>query len=1028
MEWKRLIKANRRQVFFVFAAFFLMALTSYFSVSVIVERRMIQGTEAAIRVAELNVSVGLSETEATLNNMTRAVREMIEKGESRDGISKYFKNTTEWLRERDSWRTSFHGAFGYIQREFIDDAGLIDPIGFTPQTRPWFDAAVRNSGKSTIYTEPYVHWRDRTIVLTAIRNLYGSEGQYYGILGIDMSMSWLQEYVQKLYTADDSYGVILDPYMVTIAHPQSAYIGLQLQNMGKGYRAIYNELMRGVSSMKVEDVDGVSAIVSFFRMFNGWYIGVVTPYNSYYMDVYVMAAILSALGFILMAVLSGVLLQLSAAKERSDEKNRSKSSFLARMSHEIRTPMNAVIGLGELGLRMEDLPPPALEYFAGIRQAGRNLLSIINDILDFSKIEAGGLEITSFPYTLASLLNDVVNVARVRLLSKPILFLVNVESAIPNNLVGDETHVRQVLLNLLSNAMKYTEKGFVKLSVSFERTKNGSILLKFQVADSGIGIKPEDMEGLFGDFVRLDAERNKGVEGTGLGLVIVKKLCLAMDGNVTVESVYGQGSVFTAVIPHKHGGGRPVASVDDAGGKSVLLYDERVLYAESIATTLKDLGVDVAVAVGQEEFVEKLTSGDFRFTFVSSRVAGQLNAIISGAKLKTELVLLADLDEASSFWDSAVVLMPAYAVSIANALNHETPADLDGKAGKFEARFTAPEAKVLLVDDMSSNLLVAKGLMAPYRVAVTLCGSGREAVELARKERFDVIFMDHMMPGMDGIEATAAIRALGGKRLPIIALTANAVSGMKEMFLQNGMNDFLSKPIDPGKLEAVLRRWIPEEKRRRVKTGASGAYQKHEKNAVFRITGLNVEKGVFLTGGTEVGYITVLGQYCRDADSRMEFIDFSYAERDLRKFTTQVHALKSVLASIGASELSRMAAFLEDAAESGDMGYIRACVDGFRQKLFELTARVRAVLETRKTEAEGKRDILDSAMLTRLKGALEKENISEVNGILRGLEGKFFDEETMKTLSEIDDLILMFDFEDAIEALDGLLEGAGRLS
>ncbi|MDR2522859.1 MAG: response regulator [Synergistaceae bacterium] len=1033
MDKKRLIKANYRQVFFVFAAFFLMVLTSYLSVSSIVERRLIQGTQAAIRVAELNVSVGLSETEAILNNMAHIVRSMIERGASHDGILAYLKDTTKWLRRRDSWKTSFQGAFGYIHREFLDGTGVVDssspPAGFTPQTRPWFDAAVRNSTESTAYTAPYIYWRDGMIVLSAVRNLYGSEGEYYGILGIDMRMTWLQEYVQKLQTADDSYGLILDQHMVTIAHPKNEYIGLQIQNMGKGYREIYDELMirRVVSSMKVNDVDGIPAIVSFSRMFNGWYIGVITPHDSYYMDVYAAAAALSFLGFVLMSILSCILLQLSAAKERSDEQSRSKSSFLARVSHEIRTPMNAVIGLSELGLRM-DLPSPAAEYFAGIQQAGRNLLSIINDILDFSKIESGNLEVTSFPYTLTSLLNDVVNVIRVRLLGRDILFAVNVESATPNSLVGDETRVRQVLMNLLSNAVKYTEKGFVKLSVRFEQTGDGSVLLKFQVSDSGIGIKLEDMEGLFGDFVRLDAARNKGVEGTGLGLAIAKKLCLAMGGDITVESVYGRGSVFTAVIPHKHGGGRPVAVVENAGEKNVLLHDERSLYAESIAATLKDLGVSVTAAASVEEFIEKLKGGAFHFAFVSSHAAKRAKDAIHGAK--TASVLLADLDEASSFWDIPVILMPAYAVPVANALNHEAPAGFGEreKKEKFEARFVAPGAKVLLVDDISSNLLVAKGLMAPYKVNITLCESGGEAVKLARKEQFDVIFMDHMMPGMDGIEAAAAIRALGGSResVPVIALTANAVSGMKEMFLQSGLNDFLSKPIDPGKLESVLRKWLPREKQQSA--GAHAPHNPPHKTplALFEISGLNVKKGLVLTGGTEAGYRTVLGQYCRDVESRMEFFDFSYAERDLKNFITQVHALKSVLASIGASELSRTAAALEDAGDGGDMEYIRTYAGVFCQNLSELNARVRAALETETGKTPGgERDILDDGMLTKLKDALVKENIGEVNNILHDLAGKFFDEETTHALSAIDDLVLVSDFEDAIEALDDLIESRG---
>jgi CheY-like chemotaxis protein len=378
------------------------------------------------------------------------------------------------------------------------------------------------------------------------------------------------------------------------------------------------------------------------------------------------------------------------------------------MSHEIRTPMNAVIGMSELADR-EYGKAEGMQYIAEIKAAGKNLLSIINDILDFSKIEAGSLELNPAPYELGSLLNDALNIIRVYLDDKPIAFETDIATDIPALLIGDETRVRQVLLNVLSNAAKCTREGFVKFIASHERVGSEAVKLSFSIADSGVGIKPEDMDKLFGDFTRFDQKRNTGIEGTGLGLAITRSLCLAMDGDITVASEYGKGSVFTV--------------------------------------TLTQAWTDFA----------------------------PLGEISGKAYARTE-----------------------------NAA----------------ARFIAPAARLLIADDNVANLKVAEGLLAPYRSRVDTCLSGAEAVRLARETPYDIIFMDHMMPEMDGMEATAAIRALEGDRfqtVPIIALTANAVVGMRETFLQNGFSDYLPKPIELAKLNEMMGKWIPTRSGRRPK-------------------------------------------------------------------------------------------------------------------------------------------------------------------------------------------------------------------
>jgi CheY-like chemotaxis protein len=287
-----------------------------------------------------------------------------------------------------------------------------------------------------------------------------------------------------------------------------------------------------------------------------------------------------------------------------------------------------------------------------------------------------------------------------------------------------------------------------------------------------------------------------------------------MGGDIAASSVYGEGSVFTAHIPQKVTGDAPLAAVDKPGEKTALLYDERPLYGDSVLATLDNLGVSVSRPNEAENFLTALGTGRFSFAFMSPGVAERAIALKERENIRTSLVILAAIGDASSFRDLPAIPMPAYAVTAANILN-DVKTVRDGV--KPRTRFTAPDFHVLIVDDIKTNLKVANGLLAAYEVQTDICDSGENAVSMVKATPYDLIFMDHMMPGMDGIEAVAAIRALEGeyfKRAPIIALTANALSGMQEMFLSKGFNDYLAKPIEIGKLDAIMEKWTPAEKRK----------------------------------------------------------------------------------------------------------------------------------------------------------------------------------------------------------------------
>jgi CheY-like chemotaxis protein len=349
----------------------------------------------------------------------------------------------------------------------------------------------------------------------------------------------------------------------------------------------------------------------------------------------------------------------------------------------------------------------------------------------------------------------------------------------------------------------------------------------------------------------------------------------------------------------------------------------------------------------------------------------------------------------------------------------------DGVYDAYEARdvqisFTAPEARILIADDIETNLKVVEGLLAPYGMEVQLCGGGADAVRVARENRCDIIFMDHMMPGMDGIEATAAIRATGGeyfRTVPIIALTANAISGMRETFLRNGFNDFLSKPIEISKLNEIMERWVPKGKR--VKRERRSHAPASPPETGIEIEDIDVRKGLVMTGGTIERYIAVLKLYCRDAAKRIEILLSAPDENGLASFVTQVHALKSASASIGAAELSEKAAMLEDAGKRGDVTAISERLDGFREDLSRMVNRVRGALPSGK-DAPGGEAVLDKTALIRLKEALAAEDIGNADRLIADLSGKPLGESARDSLSRISDLALVGEFKEALAIAEKL--------
>jgi CheY-like chemotaxis protein len=476
--------------------------------------------------------------------------------------------------------------------------------------------------------------------------------------------------------------------------------------------------------------------------------------------------------------------------------------------------MNAIIGMTDL-LMQGPLESEQRFHAVSIKDASMSLLGIINDILDFSKIDSQKMEIINETFDFASLIHDTVNLINIKVDSKNIAFITNISKDIPAAVSSDELRIKQALVNLLNNAVKFTKEGCVSLGAEAQKMADGSLRLHFTVKDTGSGIKKGDISKLFGQYNQVDTHENRHITGTGLGLSITRSIIGLMGGRISVESVYGKGSTFSFYVVCEDAREGPLAPLSEPERYKALVYEPNKYHAQSARAMFESLCVDFLAVDDASDFERQLLEQEYTHVFFDK--SAEEAACRHIGKKGAEFILVKESGDVSSVTQPVKYInRPVFIASVVRILDGKDPSALNerSKEGVQLGAFKTKGVKVLLVDDKPVNLTVAEGLLKQYGIAAVTASGGREAIDLARSGDFDMIFMDHMMPDIDGIEATKAIRGLGGRflNIPVIALSANAVSGAKDLFLEAGMDDFLSKPIIIGDLHRMLLKFIPPEK------------------------------------------------------------------------------------------------------------------------------------------------------------------------------------------------------------------------
>ena len=721
--------------------------------------------------------------------------------------------------------------------------------------------------------------------------------------------------------------------------------------------------------------------------------------------------------------MSKVIVSLTMAEQ-------SKNDFLANISHEIRTPVNTIYGMCELLTQETDLQDIKGKVY-DIQNASRGLMSVVSDIMDFTDMQFGNMDLENEEYNLASTMNDIVNMSVAMKKDKHVELIINCDADMPRLLYGDEKKIRRVLMNLVSNAVKFTNEGCVTIDLGMRKEAYG-INLVLKVRDTGIGMKEEDLEKIFTSFNQVDTRRNRQEGGIGLGMAISKTIVEKMNGVISVKSRIGQGTSVTAVIPQKVVDERPIIHIENPEQINMLIYISmeqfeltaiRDEYFSNIKNMLSQLEVEGHICRNLNELKRRVEGENVTHVFIGRVDYLEDPAFFNTLSEKIKVIMLIDHWEEKFIEKDTIIRLfkPFYLLPIVAVLNNEMVVQKPEHEVR-KGKFVAPDVHVLVVDDNVMNIKVVQGLLANYKIHVTAATSGKEALEKIESKDYDFVFMDHMMPEMDGVETLHKIRAKSGSyyhRVPIIALTANAIAGVRASFLAEGFADFVEKPVESSVLERVLRRNLPEEKllpldeellnqdsfEKKQAESVSGDEPANgdslskemslieEVPADFKVGDLDIQKGLIYCGGM-TQYLEILKLYSDSGPQNLDNVERLFEKEDWNNYTIAVHAVKSSMLSIGAVRLSELAKALEAAGKEVNISYIKEN----HREMIEEYHRVIGLLKDFRSEQSGNGEEEEST-----------EGLPEI-----------YDMEFERFVSEMEDAMYGFDEDEMLRILDEL--------
>ena len=767
-----------------------------------------------------------------------------------------YDDAVKWLNDvaKNYSEMSFcYMANPYNEHPVIMNNGWVPDPDYRVEERQWYLDTER-SGDGYSISAPYFDAQTGLYCITFSRIVYSNEGDFLGIFAIDCFIDKLIDVLDDSYN-EEGYAFMVDQDGTIINHPDKKY-EMSDEKSVNIEDTEYAEVYHKGSVFRMRDYDGrYVACCAEKSSLSGFTVIVVQNWWSIYGTLLAMAFIFLVMLAVSIITVFVMINRFIGWQEETNEKlveaaetavnaGKAKSIFLAQMSHEIRTPINAVLGMNEMILR-ESKDNQIKDYASNIQSAGKTLLGLINTILDFSKIEEGKMEISPVRYDTAAMIENVINSILQRAEDKGLEFEAHIDPNLPSALFGDDMRISQVIVNLLTNAVKYTKQGRVDLYISGNKVKDETVNLAVRVKDTGIGIKKEDIERLFESFTRLDETRNRNIEGTGLGMAIVTRLLDMMGSKLEVDSEYGKGSEFSFEV--------------------------------------------------EQTIIDLKPIGDYE---LKAREA---------AKKKDETTYL-----------------------------------------------YAPKARLLVVDDNEMNLKVIANLLKLNGIKPDMAESGEEALDKMRQNEYDIILLDHMMPKMDGIETLKKARedSIIGKDCKVIALTANAVVGARDLYLSSGFDDYLSKPVEVKVLENTLGKYLDErivEYRQRDDEATESdtlefepadddilefapadetRMQEDKTDMAFVLktlddNGVSTKEGLAFCGKDEAFYKEILSDYAKSSETRIKELDEAIKAKDWKTYEIKVHALKSSARTVGDKQVFDRAKALEEAAVEGNLDLIK---------------------------------------------------------------------------------------------------------